>query len=274
MNFSMSRTHCSSSRRWLASSAVPLPWHLSISVRTVPCCLYSSCRRSTCHKTTHNQNFFIWSQTAVSANCTLKWGHLWIRDTFYLSQWCPYFTGFTVCYNNHCYLDLEAWLVLGGVSVSVLRGSGGLAHISVWREDEGLEDGDAWVGGGSKPVTGDAPLRGAGFTRALVGEGGGQVAGFGEWGARENGDLAACGQRVGGHATDPALVVPQYQEHVRHPKLTYQHTYINQSQWVHLHGIPYIDSHLQIKVCTHRNTECWLYIFFCVAAAIRRCNSS
>jgi hypothetical protein len=29
----------------------------------------------------------IWSQTAIlSANCTVKWGHLWIRDTFGLSN--------------------------------------------------------------------------------------------------------------------------------------------------------------------------------------------
>jgi hypothetical protein len=31
-----------------------------------------------------------------SANCPLKWGHLWIIDTFGSSQWCSYFTGFTV----------------------------------------------------------------------------------------------------------------------------------------------------------------------------------
>jgi hypothetical protein len=39
----------------------------------------------------------IWSPTVVfNANYTLKWGHLWIRDTFDSSQGCPYFIGFTV----------------------------------------------------------------------------------------------------------------------------------------------------------------------------------
>jgi hypothetical protein len=38
-----------------------------------------------------------WSYIAVfSANCTLKWGHFWIRDTFGWSPGCPYFTGFTI----------------------------------------------------------------------------------------------------------------------------------------------------------------------------------
>jgi hypothetical protein len=41
-----------------------------------------------------------WSQTAVfSANCTLKWEHLWIKDTFGSSHGCPYVTGFAVQWN-------------------------------------------------------------------------------------------------------------------------------------------------------------------------------
>jgi hypothetical protein len=78
------------------------------------------------------QRHLVWFWTAVlSANCTLKWGHLWIRDTFRSSQVvCPYFTGFTVllkcqywwfpkgwtdlcvyvhCHNMRCKLIIIIW---------------------------------------------------------------------------------------------------------------------------------------------------------------------
>jgi hypothetical protein len=51
---------------------------------------------------------FIWSQNAVSANCPLKWGHLWIRDTFGLSQGCPYFTGLTVYVTFRILISLKS----------------------------------------------------------------------------------------------------------------------------------------------------------------------
>jgi hypothetical protein len=80
----------------------------------------------------------VWSQTVVlSANCTLDWGHPWIKDTFGFSQGFPYVTGFVSC---HCCISgsryISEWCLQLSLPVVNVTHVLSLSVVDLWPSGE------------------------------------------------------------------------------------------------------------------------------------------